>query len=76
MRTTVEFDDESTVAIERLRREEGLGVSEAVNALVHRGLVERDPQVPFRQKTSALGIRVDVSSVADALEALEGPLSR
>ncbi len=76
MRTTVEFDDESTAAIERLRREEGLGVSEAVNALVHRGLVERAPQVPFRQKTRALGIRVDVSSVADALEALEGPLSR
>lgn len=77
MRTTIEFDDESTAAIERLRREEGLGVSEAVNALVHRGLVERDhPQVPFRQKTRALGIRVDVSSVADALEALEGPLSR
>jgi hypothetical protein len=76
MRTTVEFDEESTAAIERLRREEGLGVSEAVNALVHRGLVERDRPVPFRQKTRALGIRVDVSSVADALEALEGPLNR
>ena len=76
MRTTVEFDEESTAAIERLRREEGLGLSEAVNALVHRGLVERDPQVEFRQKTRMLGIRVDVSSVADALEALEGPLNR
>ena len=76
MRTTVEFDEESTAAIERLRRDEGLGVSEAVNALVHRGLVQRDPQPPFRQRTRALGIRVDVSSVADALEALEGPTHR
>lgn len=76
MRTTVEFDEESTAAIERLRREEGLGVSEAVNTLVHRGLVERDAGAPFRQKTRALGIRVDVSSVADALEVLEGPLNR
>jgi len=46
MRTTVEFDDDAARAIERLRREEGIGVSEAVNRLIRRGLLgvlDRDP---------------------------------
>jgi len=76
MRTTVEFDAEATRAIEQLRRERGLGVSEAVNELVHRGVLPRPPAQPFRQRTAPLGIRIDVSNVAEALDALEGPTSR
>lgn len=76
MRTTVEFDAEATRAIEQLRRERGLGVSEAVNELVRRGLLPRPTQHRFRQRTAQLGIRIDVSNVAEALDALEGPTSR
>lgn len=76
MRTTVEFDAETTVAIEQLRRERGLGVSQAVNELVRRGLLPRPAERRFRQRTAPLGLRVDVSNVADALDALEGPTSR
>lgn len=73
MRTTVEFDEDTARAVEALRREHGLGVSEAVNELIRRGLLAEPAGRPFRQRTAPLGVRVDVSSVADALEVLEGP---
>ncbi len=76
MRTTVEFDDDVAKAVERLRRERALGVSEAVNELIRRGLLPRAAAEPFRQPTHALGLRIDVSNVAEALELLEGPAAR
>jgi hypothetical protein len=76
MRTTIEFDDDTASAVDALRRERGIGVSEAVNELVRRGLVARPPTESFRQRTQALGLRIDVSNVADALEVLEGPEAR
>ncbi|MGH9296066.1 MAG: ribbon-helix-helix protein, CopG family, partial [Acidimicrobiales bacterium] len=51
MRTTVEFDEDTAKAIEGLRRERGIGVSEAVNELVRRGLVPREDVRPFHQRT-------------------------
>lgn len=72
MRTTVEFDDDTAAEIERLRRDEGMGVSEAVNELVRRGMLPTTPAAPFRQQTRSLGLRLDVSNVADALDVLEG----
>lgn len=76
MRTTVEFDEDTSRAIEQLRKERGLGVSEAVNELVRRGLLPRRSQHRFRQRTAPLGLRVDLSNVADALDALDGPAAR
>lgn len=76
MRTTVEFDTDTSKAIERLRKERGLGVSEAVNELIRRGLLVREPVEPFRQPTRALGVTIDVSNVAEALDLLEGSDSR
>ncbi len=76
MRTTVEFDDDVASAVDRLRRERHLGVSEAVNELIRRGLLPRAVAEQFRQPTHALGLRIDVSNVAEALELLEGPAAR
>ncbi len=76
MRTTVEFDPDTARAIEDLRRDRGLGVSQAVNELVRRGLLPRSEDRPFHQRSRSLGLRIDVSNVADALEALEGPEAR
>ncbi|OBF81231.1 hypothetical protein A5791_06215 [Mycobacterium sp. 852002-51163_SCH5372311] len=72
MRTTVDLDDDTAKAIEQLRRDRGIGTSEAVNQLIRRGLLPRDPGMPFKQKTARLGIRIDVSNVAQALEDLDG----
>ncbi len=76
MRTTVEFDPDTAKAVEELRRDEGLGVSEAVNELIRRALLPREPGGRFRQATSALGLRIDVSNVAEALDVLEGADAR
>lgn len=72
MRTTVEFDDDTSKAIEALRRDRGIGLSDAVNELIRQGLVRQPAPRPFRQRTRQLGIKVDVSNVATALEDLEG----
>lgn len=76
MRTTIEFDDDTARAVENLRREENVGVSEAVNILIRRSLLPRERRHRFEQETRAAGLKIDVSNVADALEALEGPVSR
>ncbi|MBW3662297.1 MAG: ribbon-helix-helix protein, CopG family [Actinobacteria bacterium] len=76
MRTTVEFDDDTAAAVEALRRDQGLGLSEAVNELIRRSMLPRPPGEPFRQQTRRLGVRIDVSNVAEALETLEGPQAR
>ena len=76
MRTTVNLDDDVTVEIERLRRERGLGVSEAVNQLARAGMRQKPRRTPFRQRTASLGLKVDVSNVAEALEQLDGPSAR
>ena len=76
MRTTVEFDQDNAQAIEALRREQHLGVSEAVNELIRRGLVAQPARRPFRQRTAPLSVSVDVSNVADALEVLDGTATR
>lgn len=76
MRTTVELDDDAARAIEQLRRERGVGVSQAVNELIRRGLLPRPDSGRFHQRTRALGLRIDVSNVAAALEDLEGVEAR
>lgn len=76
MRTTVTFADDVAAAVERLRRERAVGTSEAVNELIRRGLAAGEKRQPFRQRTHALGLTVDVADVADALEELDGPAAR
>jgi metal-responsive CopG/Arc/MetJ family transcriptional regulator len=76
MRTTVRLDDDVAVALDRLRRERAIGLSEAVNELIRAGLQRTPRRRRFQQRTQALGLRVDVSNVAEALEQLEGPAAR
>ncbi|MDZ7676729.1 MAG: hypothetical protein U5K30_16895 [Acidimicrobiales bacterium] len=75
MRTTVDFDDDTAAAVERLRRD-GRGMSEAVNELIRRGMLPRPDEDAFVPTTMRLGIKIDVSDVVDALETLEGPEAR
>jgi len=75
MRTTVSLDEDVAAAVDQLRRARGVGLSEAVNELIRAGLRARQ-QPAFRQRTADLGLRVDVSNVAAALEVLDGPAAR
>lgn len=76
MRTTVHLEDDVAAAVERLRAESKLGLSEAINQLVRRGLQLPKRRRTFEQRTAAVGIRIDVTNVAEALELLEGPAER
>jgi hypothetical protein len=76
MRTTVTLADDVAAAVGRLRRERSLGVSDAVNELARRGLASGSSRGRFRQRTHRLGLRIDVTNVADAIETLDGPAAR
>ena len=76
MRTTVVFDDDVAAAIERLRRHRSAGLSQVVNDLVRAGLISREPRRPFEQRSEPIGIHIDVSNVAEALDLLDGPTAR
>jgi hypothetical protein len=76
MRTTVVLDEDVVAAIERLRRERSLGMSQALNELVRAGLATRPARTRFRQRTRRMGLRIDVSNIGEALEVLEGPDGR
>ncbi|MCT9930577.1 ribbon-helix-helix domain-containing protein [Planotetraspora sp. A-T 1434] len=71
MRTTLRLDDDVLAAVEQLKRERHISLSEAINELVREGLRARPAPKTFRQRTEALGMRVDVSNVAEALELLD-----
>jgi metal-responsive CopG/Arc/MetJ family transcriptional regulator len=76
MRTTVTLDDDVAAAVERLRRDRSIGLSEAINELIRAGLTVKRPRKPFRQQSEPIGFKVDVTNVAEALELLEGPAAR
>ena len=76
MRTTLNLADDVAAAVEQLRRERSLGMSEAVNELVRAGLAKQDePPEPFRQVSHDLGRGIDFDNIADTIETLDGPSS-
>jgi hypothetical protein len=75
MRTTIELDADTGQAVQGLRQQ-GRGVSEAVNELIRRGMMATPREKPFVPRPRHLGVRIDVSNVADALDLLEGPEAR
>ena len=71
MRTTVTLDDDVAAAVQRLREERHIGPSAALNELVRAGLRTPRSRPEFRQQVYDLGLRIDVSNVAEALELLD-----
>lgn len=71
MRTTVRLDSEVAAAAERLRRERHIGLGEAVNELARAGLSRSEQPARFRQRTARVGLKVDVTNIADTLDLLD-----
>lgn len=72
MRTTITLDQDVAAAVEAMRRDDGVGISEVVNRLVRRGLAVSPPaRERFRQETFALGVKLDITNVAEVLELLD-----
>ncbi|MGA9112550.1 MAG: ribbon-helix-helix protein, CopG family [Candidatus Dormiibacterota bacterium] len=72
MRTTVDLDDDVVAAIDQMRRGGSVGLSQVVNQLIRAGLLQTPRVRRFRQRSAPLGLRVDASNVAEALETLDG----
>jgi hypothetical protein len=74
VRTTVTFEKDVAAAVRELQRTRSIGVSEAVNELIRKGLIEPTRRrKPFKQRTYDIGMLIDVTDVAEAIEILEGP---
>ena len=73
MRTTITLADDVVSAVERVRRERGIGVSEAVNELIRRGLAVSTSRSRYEQVTHDMGAGIDYSNIADTIETLDGP---
>lgn len=75
MRTTVSLADDVAAAVQRLRKERSIGLSEAVNELIRAGLTKRQVANRFQQQTHDMGEGIDYSNIGDAIETLDGPAS-
>jgi hypothetical protein len=71
MRTTFTLEDDVAAEVERVRREEGIGISEAVNRLIRQGLVAPKERKPFVNRSSNMGIKIDVTNVGEVLDLLD-----
>jgi hypothetical protein len=77
MRTTVTLADDVAAAVARLQRDQGIGVSEALNRLARAGLMDKRDRPRFVQRTADLGRqKLDVTNIGDVLEVLDGPAHR
>jgi len=71
VRTTLNLDDDVAAAVDRLRRERGLGLSEAVNELARAGLGAQKKRYRYRPPMHSMGARVDLTNIGDVLELLD-----
>ena len=71
MRTTLTLQEDVAAAVERLRRSEGIGVSEAVNRLVRAGLARPQTPSPYEHNSYAMGQKVDVANIGDVIGLLD-----
>lgn len=71
MRTTYTPDPDVAAAVENLRREQGLGPSDAINQLIRRGITAPVPVRNFTQRTKRMTARIDVTNIGETLATLD-----
>ncbi len=71
MRTTITVADDVAAEMERLRREDGMGPSEALNALARRGMARPVADVHYHHHSASIGLRIDVSNIGSVLDLLD-----
>jgi metal-responsive CopG/Arc/MetJ family transcriptional regulator len=71
MRTTITLSEDVAAGINKVRRERGLGLSEAVNDLIRVGLMDRRERRHIQFPTHDMGIEIDVRDIGEALETIE-----
>ena len=73
MRTTISLDPDIAATVERMQTTRRISQSEAINQLAREGLNKPASHTgTFTQRTVRLGLRIDVSNIAETLELLDG----
>jgi hypothetical protein len=68
----VNLDPDTAATVEALRRDKGLGLSEAVNELIRSGAVAKGAERPrYVLKTFDMGLKIDVTNIGEVLEYLD-----
>lgn len=71
MRTTVNLDAEAEAAVAALRQSTGLGLSEAVNALIRRGAQRPRVDYVFPAVSFDMGAKIAVDKTSEVLDLLD-----
>jgi len=72
MRTTITFEPDVAALVEAVRRQDGVGVSEAVNRLVRAGArQDANGTAVYQHRSADVGVTVDVTNVAEVLDLLD-----
>lgn len=73
MRTTITVADDVAAEMERLRRDEGLGPSDALNLLARRGMTAPRVDYVYEPITFNMGeARFDYTNIGEVLDLLDG----
>ena len=72
MRTTLTLDDDVAAAVQKIRQQSGVGISETVNRLVRAGLKQSPKTSIYRHWTRNMGpSRVDIANIGEVLDLLD-----
>ena len=71
MRTTLTLQEDVAAAVDRLRRSEGIGVSEAVNRLVREGLAKPKNLPLYEHNSYDMEQKLDVTNIGDVIGLLD-----
>lgn len=71
MRTTFTLDDDVAAEVDRVRRAEGIGISEAVNRLIRQGLATPRRRRRYDQRSADVGLKIDVTDIGAVLDLLD-----
>lgn len=71
MRTTINLDAEAEAAVSALREATGLGLSEAVNSLIHRGAQQPRVDYVFPATSFDMGAKIALDKTSEVLDLLD-----
>ncbi|MFI0432363.1 MAG: CopG family transcriptional regulator [Candidatus Nanopelagicales bacterium] len=72
MRTTYTPAPDVEAEIRRLRKELGIGVSEAINMLARRGMMAGgQPRQRFHQRSASMGAKIPIDDIGAVLDQLD-----
>lgn len=71
MRTTINLDPDVEAAVRKLRKERGMGLSEAVNELARTGLSRPRTDYVYKTPSRPMGLKMNVDNIGEILELLD-----